>query len=207
MIMDRNFAYKYRIETIHASAMTSMGNLVGTEDGDADFIHPAGSNADALLTTFGSAGLVGWKMTIASRLVRHLLYSPTYMDWANDIFFRVIWASGSTTTADTIDWKILLARVGSDTAPTTAAVPLATPIAQDTVHGTANVVQYTRWGVLNGDTLAPDDTNFITVDVELEAFAAGLSEDKGVLGVQIAYLPKLTDGPQVNDNASPQNVQ
>jgi len=206
MIKDRNIDYKYRIETIHASAMTSMGNLVGTEDGDADFIHPAGSNADALLTTFGSAGLVGWKMTTAGRLVRHLLYSPTYMDWENDIFFRVIWTSGSSTTADTIDWKVLLGRTGSDTAPTGAAVPLGPPIARDTVAA-ANVVQYTRWGTLIASTLVPDDTNFITVDVEMDAFAAGLSEDKGLLGVQIAYIPKLTDGPQVNDNASPQNVQ
>ena len=43
-------------------------------------------------------------------------------------------------------------------------------------------------------------------DIELEAFAAGLSEDKGVLGLQIAYLPKFTSGSQVNDNADPTDV-
>ena len=206
MIKDRNIGYKYRFETFHASAMTCMGHLIGTEDGTADTLH-AGNDANVTLTKFGTAGLVGWKL-VADDIVRHILYAPTYIDFGNDVFFRVIWASGSTAQADTIDWLIKLGSRQPNLPPIVATFSPQKQIAQDTVDSSevANIVQYTTWARMDGGTIAMDENTYMICDIELEAFAAGLSEDKGVLGLQIAYLPKFTSGSQVNDNADPTDV-
>ena len=66
-------------------------------------------------------------------------------------------------------------------------------IAQDTVVG-AYTWQATEWGILKGGTLAAD-VESLMVQVEMDAFAVGLTEDKFPLGLEIVYSPKRLRGP------------
>jgi hypothetical protein len=76
-------------------------------------------------------------------------------------------------------------------------------IAQDTVTA-ANALQVTSAGKLGAGTISSDN-QAVVIDVEMEAFAAGLSEAKLFLGVEMAYIPKFTDGAQIHDNSEPFN--
>jgi hypothetical protein len=106
----------------------------------------------------------------------------------------VHWTSGSSTTADTIDWKVFyLGIVPNSTTIAAATTALDTVIAQDTVIG-AYTWQATEWGILKGGTLSAS-VEALTVQVEMDAFAAGLTEDKFPLGLEMAYSPKRLRGP------------
>tara|TARA_R100001594_G_scaffold141778_1_gene188109 strand:+ start:849 stop:1448 length:600 start_codon:yes stop_codon:yes gene_type:complete len=196
MIRDKNINYKYKIDTVEAQNFSSMFNL---DSGNGD-IELANDN-DIHFEQIDTTGLVGLKMTTSTaQLARTLLYSPTHIDWANDVFFRVIWSSDSTDGSDTITWQIKLLKRDEGGFPALGTQALDTVIAADTNQGAA-CIHYTSWGKLNGGTIAPDLNDFVVVDVELTAFDA--VEDKFCVGYQMAYLPKLTDSPQVNDQPAP----
>ena len=209
MIRDKNINYKYKIDTVEAQNFSSMFNLTTTTatDGsghktESSTLNLANDN-DILFEQIDTTGLTGLKMTTSTaQLARTLLYSPTHIDWANNVFFRVMWSCDSTDAADTITWQVKLLKIDEGSPPAAATQALNTVIVADTNQGSGRV-HYTAWGKLNGETIAPDGNDFVVVDVELTAFAAGLSEDKFCLGYQIAYLPKFTDSPQVNDQIAP----
>jgi hypothetical protein len=139
---------------------------------------------------------------VAGELGRTALYSPTYIDWENDVFFRAVHANASTNTAHTTTWIVTVDKAdagGAFSNPATGA--LSTPIPADANHGSANRIQFTEWGKLDGGTLAPDINDFLSIDVELDALDG--SADTFLMALQIAYLPKLTNGPQVNNQADP----
>jgi hypothetical protein len=198
MIRDKNIEYKYKVDTVEAQNFSSMFNF----DAGNNTIELANDN-DIFFEQIDTTGLTGLKMTTTTaQLARTLLYSPTHIDWANDVFFRVIWSSDSTEVADTITWQIKLLKIDEGSPPAVGTQALDTVIAADTNKGAARV-HYTSWGKLNGGTIAPDLNDFVTVDVELTAFAGGMTEDKFCLGYQVAYLPKLTPSPQVNNQVDP----
>ena len=188
MIRDRNINYNYKIDTVEAQNFSSMFNF---DSGNNTF--ELANDNDILFEQIDSTGLVGLKMTTTTaQLARTIMYSPSYIDWANSVFFRVMWSSDSTDAADTITWQVKLLKTDEGNPPAAATQALDTVIAADNVQGAARI-HYTPWGKLNGETIAPDGNDFVVVDVELTAFAAGLSEDKYCLGYQVAYLPKFTD--------------
>lgn len=63
-----------------------------------------------------------------------------------------------------------------------------------TVTGTAYSYQTTSWGWINGGVIS-NKAEAILLEVELQAFAAGLTEDKIFLGLELAYTPKRLKGP------------
>lgn len=143
------------------------------------------------ISTFGIVSIL---MDTAGDLLDHNLQMPHDIDIAKDIRFRVHWTSGSATTADTITWKVFyLPIVPNTTTIAAASTALTTVIAEDTVAG-AYIWQATEWGILKGGTLAAN-VEALMLQVELDAFAAGLTEDKFPLGLEVAYSPKKLRGP------------
>lgn len=151
----------------------------------------AGAPVQQEISTFG---VVGCLMDTAADALDHFLRLPGDVDLKRDIKFRVDWTSGSATTADTIDWKVFYKLIIPDTTTiATATTALDTVIAQDTVAG-AYIWQRTAYGILKGGTLT-QNVEVLMLQVELDAFAAGLTEDKFLLGLEMTYTPKRLRGP------------
>lgn len=154
-----------------------------------------GANTGACVTQeISTFGMVAPMMDTAGDVLDHNTQLPYDVDLKKDIRFRVHWTSGSSDTADTILWKVFyLGIVPDSTTIAAASNALTTVIATDTVLG-AYTYQTTAWGVLKGGTLG-QTVEALTLQVEMDAFAAGLSEDKFLLGLEIAYSPKRLRGP------------
>ena len=196
MIKDRNIDYRWRKKTIWAK---EWANAVGAATAVLDTLDVGGTPVSATLNT---SGVMGFSLDAAGEFVRHVMPINSDVDWDNDVWFRVLWSSGSSTPADTIDWKFLWKTVAINGAlPPTVDETLGTTIAQDNVTA-ANELQVTAAGKIDGGTI-DTSAQVIVIDAEMEAFAAGLSEVKLFLGVEMAYIPKFTDGPQIHDNADP----
>lgn len=143
------------------------------------------------ISTFG---LVGCLMDTAGDALDHNLMLPYDVDLKKDIRFRVHWTSGSADTADTVTWKVFyLGIVPNVTTIAAASVALTTVIAGDDVTG-AYDYQTTAYGLLKGGTLG-QDVEILGLQVEMDAFDVGLSEDKFLLGLEIVYSPKRLRGP------------
>lgn len=152
------------------------------------------STGAAVQQEISTFGIVSILMDTAGDVLDHNLQLPPDIDIAKDIRFRVHWTSGSATTADTITWKVFyLPIVPNTTTIAAASTALTTVIAEDTVAG-AYIWQATEWGILKGGTLAAN-VEALMLQVELDAFAAGLTEDKFPLGLEMAYSPKKLRGP------------
>lgn len=154
-----------------------------------------GANTGALVTKeISTFGMVAALPDTDGDVLDHLLALPYDVDLRKDIRFRVHWTSGSADTADTIDWKVFyLGIVPDSTTIAAATTALTTVIAQDTVIG-AYKYQVTSYGLLKGDTLAYN-TEALALQVEMDTFAVGLSEDKFLLGLEMVYSPKRLRGP------------
>lgn len=142
-------------------------------------------------TEIGTTGVVGMLFEAAGDSMMGHLQLPYDYDRAHPMYVRVHWSSGSATTADTINWLVqYTAIVPNVTAIVDPATALDATIAQDTVPvATANIYCTTDWGRINGGKF--DRTvEALTFEVEMDAFAAGLTEAKHLLGVEFRYTPK-----------------
>jgi hypothetical protein len=121
---------------------------------------------------------------------------PYDFDTTKPLFVRVHWSSGSATAADTITWLFEYTAITPNvTAIVAPATALTTTIAEDTVGvATANIWCTTEWGQIAGNTIS-QKAEAMTFEVEMDAFAAGLTEAKHLLGVEFRYTPKRLQGP------------
>lgn len=145
------------------------------------------------ISTFGMASIL--LDTAGDMLVTDGMI-PADLDPAKNIKVRAVWTSGSTDTADTVTWLVTYkAFVPNVTALATPATALDTVIAaQDVPVATAYALCKTAWGIINGGTISDQAENWAW-NVEMDAFDAGLAEDKFLLGLEIAYTPrKLREG-------------
>lgn len=133
-----------------------------------------------------TTGIVGLRMNTAGGTIRRLWYPEYKLDYSKDIKFRIHWTSGSSDVADTINWVLLYnALSGDETAALgTVLTELNIPIPQDNVT-VAFAVQQTGWGLINPNVLPYG--GYFQFEVSLDAFAAGLTEDKFFLGLEIEY--------------------
>ena len=139
----------------------------------------------------GTSGVTGLKMTAAGNSVMHLFALPRTFDPKYSLRARLHWSSGSTDTADTIDWKILYTPIVYNvTAIAAPATALDTVIPQDTVPvATANAHCVTAWGSISPNKLA-DNVEALLIEMEMDAFAVGLSEAKHLLALELAWTPR-----------------
>lgn len=187
MFSDRNMEWRPGRIYIPVSEFTGwIGQAAAVNAGTGP-----GAPVQQEVSTFG---IVACLMDTAGDALDHNLMIPYDCDLNKDIRFRVHWTSGSATTADTIDWKVFyLGLVPNTTTIAAATNALTTTVAQDTVAG-AYIYQTTEYGVLVGGTLS-QSVESLTLQVEMDAFAAGLTEDKFLLGLEMVYTPKRMRGP------------
>lgn len=150
-------------------------------------------------------GLVGLLLGTAGDMVNLWTPVPRDLNILHPCGVRVHYLTGSGTSADTIDWIVLYTIIAEGTAMSVGATALDTAISQDTVTGTANAVEISPRGVINGATFTEAQITgpaWISWNVEMDAFAAGLTEDKIYLGLLFDYVPKRWQGPWPNYNAA-----
>lgn len=142
-------------------------------------------------TEIGTTGVVGLVLEAAGDSIMGHMQLPYDYDRSKPMYVRVHWSSGSTDTADTINWLVEYTAIAPNvTAIIAPATALDATIAQDTVPvATANVWCTTEWGRINGGKF-DRNVESLTVEVEMDAFAAGLTEAKHLLGIELRYTPK-----------------
>lgn len=192
MIKDRNIHYKYKKDFVPVATFTTFdGRSTGT--GADDTLQDAVSEASLFELPDGGNGLgvVGLKQGTAGNIARNFFPLPSYWDTGNDIHVRVWWTEEGTSTSE-ITYNILYEELSLGAAPAAGSTELDTPLVADPHCGVANGINATKWGTINADSLSAD---YLIVDVEMEAESAG-SLNAVLLGIEWAYLPKLTDGAQ-----------
>lgn len=183
---DKSFEWRPARIYVPVSEFTGLIGAAGVSAGTG-----AGAPVQKEISTFAMVGVL---MDTAGDALDHNLLLPYDVDRDKDILFRVHFTTGSSTTADTIAWKVFyLPIVPGTTTIKTADVALDTVIASGTVVG-AYTYQVTDWGVLAGGTLA-HNVEVLAVQAELDAFAVGLDEDKFLLGLEMVYTPRRLRGP------------
>lgn|SRR3990167_6301203 len=185
---DREVIWRPGRVYIPSRHFTGMLGAAGVDAGSG-----TGAPVDQEISTFGINALL---MDTAADEINHLMLLPGDLDIFQPIRVRVHWTSGSATTADTIDWLVRYLKVVPDTTVlASAATALDVQPDQDTVIG-AYTHQVTTWGQIQpAVTAIAENVEIIEWEVELDAFAAGLTEDKFFLGLEIAYTPKRLWGP------------
>lgn len=194
-------AFRWRPGRIYYPAMFFTGMSVsaineGGAANDAYGVNWEGSHTGAPISkeisTFGINGIL--LDTAGDMLVTDGMI-PADLDPQKDVKVRVVWASGSSDTADTVTWIVTYKTlVPNVTALDTPATALDTTItAMDVPVATAYAICKTAWGVIKGGTINELAENWIW-NVEMDAFDAGLTEDKFLLGLEIAYSPRKLYG-------------
>ena len=170
------------------SAFTGIAGTATVDTG----VH-TGAPVRQEITTMGITGIL---LDTAADAVVTDGKIPWDLDVSKNVYARVVWTCGSTDVADTVTWRLLYRAITpSVTALATPATALDTAIvAQDVPVATAYTVINSPWGVIAGGTLSEKAEHWAWL-LELNAFDAGLSEDKFALGLEIMYTPKRLQGP------------
>lgn len=139
---------------------------------------------------------VGFKMNTNGDTVNTLLPTIQDRDVMEPMYARVIWTTGSVTTADTITWKMFIRTLSLNSTALSGTINTAlnTPIPQDTVPTTtAYTLNATAKGTINANSapVATRDSTYMSLQIEMHAKAVGLSEDVFFMGVELLYAPHL----------------
>lgn len=182
-------AFRWRPGRIYYPAQDFTG-IIGAAGVSAG-VH-TGAPVQQEISTFGIASIL--LDTAGDMLVTDGMI-PADLDPQKDIKVRVVWASGSTDTADTVTWIVTYRTLTPNvTALATPGTALDVTIAaQDVPVATAYAICKTAWGVIKGGTIADTAEHWVW-NVEMDAFDVGLSEDKFLLGLEIAYSPRVLYG-------------
>lgn len=169
----------------------------GSEAFAAGALLPGAAANAPLLKEISTFGIVAPLMTTDGAEVCGFTKLPPYLfDPRQPLYFKVHYTTGSSTTADTIDWKVFVDLKAAETAALIqATTALDTTIAQDTVTG-AYYSQFTAKGKKNAGwaTRAQLEAGLIMLfTVEKDADAAGLTEDIFLLGLEIMGTPGRAD--------------
>jgi hypothetical protein len=199
MIKDRNIGYSYKREFI---PVTSFNTFDGKRSGTSAASVLIDSLIGSSLVEIGALGVVGLKQITAGHEARMLMPLPVYWDVDNDIFMRVLWSDeGTSDSLITYSVKYKQFRFGA--APAAADQPLDSLIAADAHGEIANGINATTWGKMDAGSLSRDN-DFLVIDVEMTTEGADL--DPVLVGLEIAYLPKLTSGAQNKLTSDPEDA-
>lgn len=144
----------------------------------------SGHTAGIAVGEINSLKLNSYKLNTNGNLVRAITQIPD-VNTAAPVFARVVWTSGSSTAADTIDWKVAVKVQTADAALTVSSPTTVT--LSDTALGTAYCLQRTPAGTFSAGVI--DNMDIFVLEVEMDAKAVGLSEDIFFLGVELLYVP------------------
>ena len=196
---DRELLWRPGRAYIPVSMFTGVTSVALNEGGTTVFAIGAalaGVHTGApIMQEISTIGYTGLLMDTAGDEVNHLMQLPYDFDPAHNMYTRVHFTTGSVTAADTIEWLVrYLAITPNVTTLISPATVENTDIASMTVTGTAYSHQVTGWGVIKGGSFTGLH-EMVCWEVELQAFAAGLTEDKLLLGLELMYTPKRLQGP------------
>lgn len=194
-------AFVWRPGHLYLPAMSFTGMSVGAinEGGTGNFAYGVkwegahtGAPTSKEISTFGLNGVL---LNTAGNMVVTDCMVPEDLDTDKPIKARIVWCSGSIDTADTVTWIVkYLALKPNVTALATPSTALDATIAVQTVPvATAYALCKTEWGIILPGTISSEVEHWAWL-VELNAFAAGLAEDKFFLGLEIAYTPRRLYG-------------
>lgn len=171
----------------------------------------AASALTPYLKEMTTGGIVGLVMPTVGDQVGHFMQFPLHWDRRQDVKIRVLWTVDSHDDGETIDWSFLYRRCTPNTAglsntlrvvPTTA---LDTVIPQDKIITGADyldLVHRTEAGVLKSRTFTNLE-QYIQFLIRVDAFDAGMTEDKFLLGVEFEYTPRTGRGLHRKGRAFP----
>lgn len=173
-----------------AAPTAGAQTFTGTEVAVDTLIGSAGVGT-ALLKEVSTFGVMGLLMNTAADEVNHQMLLPGDLDITKPIRVRLHWTSGSSDTADTVTWKVRYLKIVPDTtAIVSAATALDVVVAEDNALGTAYIHQTSSWGaILPAVTAFADNVEVIQWEVEMDAKAAGLTEDLFLMGLELEYTP------------------
>jgi len=159
--------YKHIYLPLQAQGWEAIANASDQADIAAEDAVQSVAGGNPSFGEVSTFGLTGLHIDGDGDTVGLLWPVPYDCDVESDIEFRVWWSSASSTTTDTITWKVLYGEYTVDAEAVAApATALSTAIAADTLVG-ANYIQASPWGVLNGGTLT--NGNMVGLYVECDA--------------------------------------
>ena len=201
---DSNLVWRPGRIFIPAMQFTGMSVTAINEGGVANDIYGVGwegahtgAPVSKEISTFGVNGIL---METAADEVNTYLPMPYDLDLSKRIYARVHWASGSTDVADTVTWKVWYATLVFNTTAIIAigdtggtALDVVVP-ADDVPVATAYAWAVTDEGYIDAGKFG-ENVEGLLFSVEMDAFDAGLSEDKFLLGLELRYSPRRLWGP------------
>ena len=195
MIQDRNINYKFQSMYFPATSFDRLVAGAGGADAGAD-----DDNLEEVATT----GFVAWQFAGGDDQIHISMPTPTIIDWDNDVFYRVIWAAASAG-GHTETFALKADEVAFGTAPKVASgdVDALTAFATLTdTPGAINVPLATPWGQANSATSGgiAGTTDIVRIFVDCTTDSAN---DPRLIGLELKYTPKLTDGAQSAFAADP----
>jgi len=165
---------KYKIEYLPLIGYSSWSSpAVATSDAtlSAGQMVASVGTADTAAATFvevGTSGIAGCRFTYTDSDIGILWPTPYDLDVKSPVELAVVWSSDQTTATDTITWKVLYTELTMDTtAVAIGATALNTAIAADTNIATANALQQTAYGQINGGLLT--NGRVLSLILELDA--------------------------------------
>ena len=204
-IRNDNIELAYQSLFIPSTSFSSMGLVDGTPS------IASAATGNSVLASVGST-FTAFKIGSATDEIAHLMAMPSFIDTNEPVYVRCHWTSASSTTADTLTPTVTYRQIadGGDIASASSGTGYTGDKALDIVIPADNVtgagdLQVTQAGTINSSSL--DDEQYDAIEFILRfAFAAGLTEDKFFLGLELFYLPKLTPGAQKAKVAVPNKL-
>ena len=191
MIQDRNIGYKYKREFFAAGNFNCYaGTATSTTNSAA-----GGGGTNPVLAEVDNDHYGALTLTADDEFGRIVTTMPSHWDLDNDIFLRAVYAEASVAGVSVdIDFRFRQLAFGGtaiDNDPTANTVAISTQPAVDTSTGSESI-DATSWGKIDAGTLK--STNDLLV-LDTVGANAGTNEIF-LIGTEVAYLPKLTDGAQ-----------
>lgn len=187
--------------TIAADRTGITGIIAGAFAGTAvaiDTLLQSAGAGNPLLKQISNFGLMGLLCASAGDDIRHTMLIPADLDREKPVYFRAHWTSlAAAVGARTITWKVMLKTlIPGTTALAAPSTTLDTAIAAQAPAGTAYTIERSPAGVLNKNKLLGSNANALmwSLICEMDAFDASFVENKYLLGLELEYSPKLSNG-------------
>ena len=188
-ILNRSIARKYQSLFIPAKEFNSIGMYDGDATGDPVGIQDV-NTVGVVLAEVGTTGFLGLGMNTDGVTCQTFLPLPRDVDTGQPIYVRIHWTTQSATTADTVAWKVFYEKLVLNTTLLSGTIDnvLDTVIASDNVIA-ADTWHTTAAGIINASSIDATTVGALTLKVEMDAKAVGLSEELSFLGLELAYAP------------------
>lgn len=143
-------------------------------------------------TEVTDSGIVGLYVNDTADSVGILYPIPYDMDVKSPMDFAIMWTSNTSTSTETVTWKVLYTELTMNSEAIEAgASALDTVIAADAQAGTAQAIQQTAWGTLNGGTLTHGNVLALDVSYSAESGIDAASDKVHGLYLVVRYIRRI----------------